>query len=127
MVFAINAKPDGDKTMAQFKQLAINKNGTEQAPLSTAAIQQVDPSAQAAPSTVTVQANGGGGQHVAPTATHATGSVALATASVVPGMGSNGAGEACSCHCLCGVNSFPANAAINNFGGFAGAITNGRA
>lgn len=122
MVFAINAKPDGDKTMAQFKQLAINKNGTEQAPLSTAAIQSVDPNAQAAPSTVTVQASGG-----VPTATHATGSVALATASVVPGMGINGAGEACTCHCLCGINSFPENAAINNFGGFAGAITNGRA
>jgi hypothetical protein len=126
MVFAINAKPDGDKTMAQFKQLAIKKNGTEQAPLSSAAIQSVDPSGQAAPSTVTVHASGGS-QHVAPTATHATGSVALATASVVPGMGTNGAGEACTCHCLCGMNDFPANAAINNFGGFAGAITNGRA
>ena len=28
MVFSINAKVAGDKTMAQFKQLAIKTNGT---------------------------------------------------------------------------------------------------
>jgi hypothetical protein len=122
MVFSINANPAGEKTMSQFKQLAIAKNGTEQAPLSVAPIQQVPPGAQAAPSTVTISAGGGAGA----VATH-TGSAALATATVVAGAGTNGQGEACTCHCLCGINAFPAAAAINNFGGFAGAITNGRA
>ena len=112
MVFSINAKTDGDKTMAAFKQLAINKNGTEQAPLTTAGIQNVQPGAQAAPSTVTIQAGGG----------VATGSGALASATVVAGQGTTGDGQACTCQCLCGMNSFPANAAVNNFGGFPGMI-----
>lgn len=115
MVFSINAKFEGDKTMAQFKQLAINKNGTEQKPLTTAGIQQVQPGAQAAPSTVTVQAGGGAG---APGLATGTGAGALATATVVAGQGQDANGAACNCHCLCGVNDFPAVAAINNFGGF---------
>lgn len=118
MVFSINAKTDGNKTMAAFKQLAINKNGTEQAPLTTAGIQAVNPGAQAAPSTVTIQAGGGGGAAQAT----ATGEAALASASVVAGQGTDGNGQACTCHCLCGMNSFPAQAAVNNFGGFAGQI-----
>ncbi|KAF2742389.1 hypothetical protein M011DRAFT_412678 [Sporormia fimetaria CBS 119925] len=129
MVFAINAKPEGDKTMAHFKQLAIKLNGTDGAPLSQAPIQSVDPGAQAAPSTVTIDA-GPGSVHATQTVNappaHATNS-ALASASVVPGQGVTGNGDACSCHCLCGVNDFPAQAAVNNFGGFAGAITNGKA
>ncbi|PSN63969.1 hypothetical protein BS50DRAFT_93903 [Corynespora cassiicola Philippines] len=117
MVFSINAKKDGDKTMSNFKQLAINKNGTEQAPLTTAGIQQVQPGAAAAPSTITVQA--GGGEVAAPTG---SGAGALASATVAPGQGIDGNGQACTCQCLCGMNSFPANAAVNNFGGFAGMI-----
>jgi len=109
MVFSINAKLDGDKTMAQFKQLAIKSNGTT---LQDSAIQSVDPAAAAAPSTVTVQAGGAA----------ATGSGALATATVVAGQGTDGAGQTCTCSCLCGMNSFPASAAVNNFGGFAGMI-----
>ncbi|KAJ4986457.1 serine-threonine rich protein [Stagonosporopsis vannaccii] len=109
MVFSINAKLDGDKTMAQFKQLAIKSNGTT---LQDSAIQSVDPAAAAAPSTVTVQAGGSA----------ATGSGALASATVVPGQGTDGAGQTCTCSCLCGMNSFPASAAVNNFGGFAGMI-----
>jgi hypothetical protein len=115
MVFSINAKLAGDKTMAQFKQLAINKNGTEQKPLTTAGIQQVQPGAAAAPSTVTVQAGGGGGAVAT-----ATGGGALATATVVAGQGTDPNGNACTCHCLCGVNDFPAAAALNSFGGFPG-------
>lgn len=115
MVFSINAKTSGGKTMADFKQLAINLNGTEQAPLTTAAIQNVGPGAQAAPSTVTIQAGGG-------VAATGTGAAALATASVVAGQGVTGDGNACSCSCLCGVNDFPAAAAVNNFGGFAGTL-----
>src|SRR5690242_19124352 len=109
MVFSINAKLDGDKTMAQFKQLAIKSNGTT---LQDSAIQSVDPAAAAAPSTVTVQAGGAA----------ATGSGALATATVVAGQGTDGACQTCTCSCLCGMNSFPASAAVNNFGGFAGMI-----
>lgn len=116
MVFSINAKTAGEKTMAQFKQLAINKNGTA-VPLEPAGIQQVNPGAQAAPSTVTIQAGGGAGAVAT-----ATGSAAAGTASVVAGQGTDQQGNACTCHCLCGINSFPAQAAINNFGGFAGSI-----
>ncbi|KAF2471578.1 uncharacterized protein BDR25DRAFT_285084 [Lindgomyces ingoldianus] len=113
MVFSINAATSGDKTMAAFKQLAINQNGTAQ--LTTAAIAQVGATAAAGgASTVTVVA--GGGQAAA------TGSAAAATASVAAGQGLTGDGQACSCQCLCGVNSFPAAAAQNNFGGFAGMI-----
>lgn len=126
MVFSVNAKLEGDKTMAQFKQLAINKNGTEQAPLSDAPIQSVPPGAAAAPSTVTIEA--GAGQGVQATGTHAPPAVATtgthapgAAATVVPGQGTF-QGGACTCQCLCGENAFPAQAAINNFGGFAGAM-----
>ncbi|KAF2625372.1 hypothetical protein BU25DRAFT_346032 [Macroventuria anomochaeta] len=111
MVFSINAKLDGDKTMAQFKQLAIKSNGTT---LKDSAIQSVDPAAAAAPSTVTVQAGGA--------VATASGSGALASATVVAGQGTDGAGQTCTCSCLCGMNSFPASAAVNNFGGFAGMI-----
>lgn len=115
MVFSINAKLDGDKTMAQFKQLAIKSNGTT---LKDSAIQAVNPAAAAAPSTVTVMAGGAGAGAVAT----ASGSGALASATVVAGSGTDGAGQTCTCSCLCGMNSFPASAAINNFGGFAGMI-----
>lgn len=113
MVFSINAKLDGDKTMAQFKQLAIKTNGTT---LKDSAIQSVNPAAAAAPSAVTVVAGGAG------SGATGTGSGALATATVVAGSGTDGAGQTCTCSCLCGMNSFPASAAINNFGGFAGMI-----
>ncbi len=115
MVFSVNAKAEGDKTMSAFKQLAINKNGTEQKP---AGIQQVQASAQAAPSTVTVVAEGGIAKATA-TATDA-GITALPSASVVAGKGVDVAGQACACQCLCGMNSFPSSAAVGAFGGFAG-------
>jgi hypothetical protein len=117
MVFSINAKFDGDKTMAQFKNLAIQKNGTGE----LAAIQKVDPAAAAAPSTVTVNAAGGGSVAATGTGT-ATGTAALATASVVAGQGTDGNGQTCTCQCLCGMNSFPPEAAVNAFGGFPGMI-----
>ncbi|KAL1597404.1 hypothetical protein SLS59_007434 [Nothophoma quercina] len=113
MVFSINAKLDGDKTMAQFKQLAIKSNGTT---LKDSAIQSVNPAAAAAPSTVTVQAGGAGAVATA------SGTGAMASATVVAGQGTDGAGQTCTCSCLCGMNSFPASAAVNNFGGFAGMI-----
>lgn len=113
MVFAINAAESGDKTMSEFKNLAILGNSTKQAPLELAAIQSVQPGAAAAPSTVTVQAGGTG-----TVAAGAPGS----TATVVAGTGVDSTGNACGCQCLCGVNSFPQEAAVNNFGGFAGMI-----
>ena len=149
MVFSINAKFEGERTMAQFKQLAIQKNGTEQAPLAPAGIQIVDPGAEAAPSTVTVEAGPGAvATHPPPMASHpppvdevvthsqaVEGGVPTHTqvggvapsATVVVGEGKTAQGDACACQCLCGMNAFPPQAAINNFGGFAGAITNGRA
>ncbi|KAF2998144.1 hypothetical protein E8E13_001733 [Curvularia kusanoi] len=112
MVFSVNAKLDGDKTMAQFKQLAIKTNGTT---LKDSAIQSVNPAAAAAPSTVTVLADGNA-------AATGTASGALASATVIAGQGTDGTGQSCTCSCLCGMNSFPAAAAVNNFGGFAGMI-----
>jgi len=116
MVFSINAATTGNKTMADFKQLAIKTNGTS---LVAGQILSVDPAAAAAPTTVTISAGGGGGAA-------ATGSAAAVAspppATVVAGTGIDGQGAACSCSCLCGVAAFPQNAAINNFGGFAGMI-----
>ncbi|KAK7190984.1 serine-threonine rich protein [Paraphaeosphaeria sporulosa] len=109
MVFAINAATTGDKTMSVFKNNAINKNSTKSANLGLAPIQSVNPAAAAAPSTVTVAAASGTG-------------AAGSTATVVAGQGTDTAGNACGCQCLCGVNSFPQAAAVNNFGGFAGML-----
>jgi hypothetical protein len=124
MVFSINAATSGDKTMAAFKQLAVNKNGTGLLP---GALQSVDPAAQAIATTVTIVAGGGavatppaGGAAGAVASGTVAGGAALATATVVAGAGQDGQGQACSCSCLCGVNSFPAAAAVGNFGGFAG-------
>lgn len=110
MVFAINAATTGDKTMSVFKNNAINKNSTKSANLALAPIQNVNPAAAAAPSTVTVAAASG------------TGGAVGSTATVVAGQGTDPAGNACGCQCLCGVNSFPQAAAVNNFGGFAGML-----
>ncbi|KAJ4357638.1 uncharacterized protein N0V89_002214 [Didymosphaeria variabile] len=114
MVFAINAATTGDKTMAVFKNNAINKNSTKSANLGLAPIQSVNAGAAAAASTVTVAAGGA----AAATGTGAAG----AAATVVAGQGTDSAGNACGCQCLCGVNSFPQAAAVNNFGGFAGML-----
>jgi hypothetical protein len=110
MVFSINAATTGDKTMADFKGLAIKTNGTE---LVAGNLQSVDPAAAAVPTTVTVAAGA-----AAATGTEA----ALATATVVAGQGQDGQGQACTCQCLCGMASFPETAAISNFGGFPGMI-----
>jgi len=113
MVFSINAAETGDKTMADFKGLAIKTNGTG---LVAGDLQSVDPGAAAAPTTVTVEA--GGAAATGP----GIGTGALASATVVAGQGTDGAGQTCSCQCLCGMASFPETAAINNFGGFPGMI-----
>ncbi|KAA8619464.1 hypothetical protein Ptr902_13425 [Pyrenophora tritici-repentis] len=123
MVFSINAATTGNKTMADFKQLAIKTNGTS---LVAGDILSADPAAAAAPTTVTISAGGGGGGAAA-TGTNTGSAAAEATpppppATVVAGTGVDGQGAACSCSCLCGIAAFPQNAAINNFGGFAGMI-----
>jgi hypothetical protein len=115
MVFSVNAATTGEKTMAQFKQLAVGINGTS---LTPGPLQAVNAAAAAAPTTVTVLA-GGGGANAAATLASGT-AAALATATVIAGAGKDGQGQACSCSCLCGMNSFPANAAVANFGGFPG-------
>lgn len=117
MVFSVNAATTGDKTMAAFKQLAINTNGTT---LQPGALQSPDPNAQAAPTPITVIAGGGAGAVATPPA--AAGAPG-AVASVVPGQGQDAQGNACSCSCLCGVNDFPKVAALGAFGGFAGVMS----
>jgi hypothetical protein len=114
MVFSVNAATTGEKTMAQFKQLAVGINGTS---LTPGPLQAVNAAAAAAPTTVTVLA---GGANAAATLASGTAAAGLATATVIAGSGQDGQGQACSCSCLCGMNSFPANAAIANFGGFPG-------
>lgn len=120
MVFSINPPETGDKTMADFKTLAIKTNGTD---LVEGGLQIVDPGAAAAPSTVSVVAGGG---EAAATGTAPPSAPPAASppppAQVIAGSGMDGQGIACSCQCLCGVASFPPSAAINNFGGFAGMI-----
>ncbi|KAF2740867.1 hypothetical protein EJ04DRAFT_168826 [Polyplosphaeria fusca] len=111
MVFSVNAAQTGDKTHEIWKQLAIQKNGTEAGVLTSAAIQSVAATGAAAASTVTVVAGDG-----SVAATGAPG----AAATVAAGQGVDGQGNACNCHCLCGINDFPQAAAVNNFGGFAG-------
>jgi hypothetical protein len=110
MVFSVNAATTGEKTMADFKGLAIKTNGTD---LVQGDLLSVDPAAAAAPTTVTIEAGG---------AATGTAASALATATVVAGAGTDGQGQACTCQCLCGMASFPQSAAVNNFGGFAGMI-----
>lgn len=110
MVFSINAATTGDKTHSAFKQLAIQINGTDAGVLSSAAIQSVAATGAAAATTVTVVAGGGS----------AAATAGGAAATVAAGQGQDANGNACSCSCLCGVASFPAAAAVNNFGGFAG-------
>jgi hypothetical protein len=116
MVFSINAKTTGDKTMVAYKQLAININGTG----TPGAIQSVQPGAAAIASTVTVLAGGAGATGGA--VATGTAAAAASTASVVAGQGVGADGNTCACSCLCGVNDFPAAAAVNNFGGFAGTL-----
>lgn len=113
MVLSVNAKFSGDKTMAQFKNLALKQNGTN---LKDVSIQQVGAQAQAVAQPVTVVAGSAA-------ATGAAAAAASGAAQVVGGSGVDSAtGQTCSCQCLCGMNSFPAQAAVNNFGGFAGMI-----
>lgn len=99
--------------MADFKTLAIKQNGTS---LVEGGLQQVDPNAAAAPTTVNVVAGGDAAATAPPSA------ASPPPGQVVQGSGTDGQGQACTCQCLCGVASFPANAAVNNFGGFAGMI-----
>lgn len=115
MVFSINPVETGNKTMADFKTLAIKQNGTS---LVEGGLQQVDPNAAAAPTTVKVEAGGGAAATGAPPAPGSS----PPPGQVVQGSGQDGQGQACSCQCLCGAGSFPPNAAVNNFGGFAGMI-----
>lgn len=109
MVFAVNPASSGDKTFQLYKQLAITNNSTglQQAPI-------VQGTASAVASTVTLAATS-----LAATAASAA-AASSGTASVVSGQGQAANGGTCSCSCLCGQNSWPANAAVNNFGGFAG-------
>lgn len=103
MVFSVNPVESSEKNSAAYKQLAIAQNGTGLQPAGIVASQ----ASAAAASTVTIAAGG----------------AASAAATIVAGQGLTGDGSACSCQCLCGANTFPVAAAVNNFGGFAGMLS----
>lgn len=119
MVFAINpANGTGqatDKSMANYKQIAISKFGTELSPAALAASGDVQQAA--AGQTITVNVSGAGASAAAATATAAA---AAASGSVASGSGTGADGQTCACQCLCGVNAFPAAAGMGQFGGFLG-------
>lgn len=112
MVFSINAPTTGGKTHADFKNLAIQQNGTGAVPPiagGSGAPSSAPPAATSAPAASTE----------APAASTATSSSPVAT-----GIGNVGGDGSCSCSCLCGVASFP-NAGIQgrgHWGGLSGAI-----
>jgi hypothetical protein len=112
MVFTVNPPPAGDKTHTAFKQIAIRVGNPN---LQNAGIQAAQAVPQVA-STISIQPQGVGNAQATP------GAPGAPAASVVPGMGMTGAGQACGCQCLCGAGSFPADAGIGNFGGVAGAM-----
>ncbi|KAF2142417.1 uncharacterized protein K452DRAFT_270059 [Aplosporella prunicola CBS 121167] len=108
MVFSINAAMEGDKTFEAFKDLAMKINGTDM--MTVATPDMLTPAGAAAtPQMASVAA-----------ASVAETPAAAASASTVPGMGFAADGGACDCSCLCGANSFPEGAAMNNYGGVAG-------
>jgi hypothetical protein len=111
MIFTVNAAPD--KTPVQFKQAAIKEGAPN---LKNAAIVAEQPVPQVA-STISIKAQGAGAAQATPGAPGAPGAPA---ASVVPGTGVTGNGQACGCQCLCGAGSFPANAGQGAFGGVLG-------
>jgi hypothetical protein len=106
MVFSVNAETTGDSTFADFKQLAIQQNGTAAA----AGADALKPAGGIV---------GGGGAKAQGTVTMQAGG-ALAT-----GTGVAADGSACQCECLCQPNTLPQAAGIGGFGGFAGQIPAG--
>lgn len=109
MVFTVNP-PALEKSHSMFQAAAIRVGNPT---LGNAGIQAAAAIPQVA-STVSIKPQGVG-------AAQATGAVPGApAASVVPGMGTTGAGQSCGCQCLCGAGSFPANAGVGAFGGVGG-------
>jgi hypothetical protein len=109
MVFSVNA-PALDKTHSEFKAAAIRVGNPS---LGNAGIQAAAAVPQVA-STVSIKPQGVGAAQATP------GAPGAPAASVVPGMGTTGAGQSCGCQCLCGASSFPANAGMGAFGGVGG-------
>ena len=105
MTFSIN--PTAEKTQAEFMAMAIAQNGTAAA----AAAPPAATSAAAAAAASTPPA--------AASAATAPPAASSGLATVVAGTGTMN-GDSCSCSCLCGVNAFPPNAGIGNFGGMGG-------
>lgn len=96
MVFGINPAKTGDKTMADFKQLAIKLNGTaaETAPTGT------EEGCYTASQTYDMWAS-------KPTAT---------------GSGVAPDGSSCQCSCACGAGELPDGAGLGAFGGYGGTL-----
>ncbi|KAI9715974.1 MAG: hypothetical protein M1812_005608 [Candelaria pacifica] len=145
MVFSIN--PTANKTHDQFKQMAMQQNGT--AVLSSSGAQAAGAASTTTYSTVTIVATPmqssmstatlttlaaaaaavpSGGSSSGSASGSGSGAASGAASgsssgSMVAGTGSNGADGSCSCSCLCGVAGFPANAGIGMYGGMSGKIS----
>ena len=103
MVFSVNAASTGDSTFTDFKQLAIQQNGTASA---------AGPDALTQPGGIV----GGGGAK-------ATGTVTMGSSpAVVTGSGTAADGSTCQCSCLCEPGQLPQGAGWGGFGGFAGTL-----
>jgi plastocyanin len=96
MVFAVNPAKTGDKTMADFKQLAIKLNGT---------------ASSYTPSGVV----GGDGCYSA-SQTYAM------SAPTATGYGTAPDGSSCQCSCACESNNLPYGAGVGSFGGWSAAL-----
>lgn len=111
MVFSINAETTGTSTFADFKQLAIQQNGTK-----------AEAGADALKNSGGIV--GGGGAK----AKGQKGTVTMdAGGALATGTGVAADGSQCQCECLCQPNTLPQQAGIGGFGGFAGQLPAGSA
>ncbi|MCJ1239243.1 hypothetical protein MMC14_007237, partial [Varicellaria rhodocarpa] len=117
MTFSIN--PTAEKTQAEFMAMAIAQNGTASAPpaaVSAAAAASAPPAVASAAAAASAPPAVASAAPAAASAAAAPPAASSGLATVVAGTGTMN-GDSCSCSCLCGVNAFPSNAGIGNFGG----------
>jgi plastocyanin len=120
MVFSVNAP--ADKTHAQFKQKAIEQNGTGAVPPIAGGDPAAAPPADAPPAAAPPADAPPAGSP--PAAAPPAASTVAPPPGMATGIGSVGGDGSCSCSCLCGAASFP-NAGLQgrgHWGGMSGAI-----
>ncbi|EEQ83563.1 hypothetical protein RJZ56_003954 [Blastomyces dermatitidis] len=98
MVFSIN--PTAEKSQARFKELAMAGDA-------------------AVPSPPSAGIGGGNASVVSATPTQ---DITTPQATIAFGDGQMGSGDACSCSCLCGMESWPQGVGLNSQGGLPGTI-----